>query len=180
MAYSIPDCFMAALICGFVFGLVYEAFRIVRLVLRVKPAVFLCDVLFFALAAEVVFRLSMAMGNYVRIYTLLGFGAGLFAYIETVGRFLNMIESAAAVVWRKTIGRAARFIWGKVKAAFGKIAQKSSEEFVKAAKILKSTRKKHVRHLKSDAQKEYNKNTHQNTGGSETGHVIKAKVTRGL
>ncbi len=180
MAYSIPDCFMTALICGFVFGLVYEAFRIVRLVLRVKPAIFLCDVLFFVIAAEVVFKLSMVMGNYVRIYTLLGFGAGLFAYIETVGRFLNMIESAAAVVWRKTIGRAVRFIAGKIKAVFGKIAQKTGEEFGKAAEILKSTRKRYSLRLKSDAKKEYNKVTHQNTGGSETGHVIKAKVTRSL
>ncbi len=178
MAYSIPDCFMAALICGFAFGLVYEAFRIVRLVLRVKPAVFLCDVLFFALAAEVVFRLSMVLGNYVRIYTLLGFGAGIFAYIATIGRILNLVESAAAIAWRKTIGRAARFITGKIKAAFGIVAQKGSEEFGKAANFLGTAYKNHTPHLQTNPKKMYNKDTQQNTGGSETGHVIKAKVTR--
>ncbi len=178
MAYSIPDCFMAALICGFAFGLVYEAFRIVRLVLRVKPVIFLCDVLFFALAAEVVFRLSMVLGNYVRIYTLLGFGAGIFAYIVTVGRFLNLIESAAALAWRKTIGRAARFVIEKIKAALGIIAQKSGEEFDKAAKILRKAHKNHKPHLQSPPEKMYNNDIDQSTGGSETGHVIKAKVTR--
>ena len=47
MYVSIPDCFMIAFVVGLIFGLVYEALRIVRLILRFKAAVFLCDVLFF-------------------------------------------------------------------------------------------------------------------------------------
>ena len=46
--------------------------------------IFVCDVLFFILAAGLVFRLSMVLGNYVRVYTIMGFGAGVFAYIVTI------------------------------------------------------------------------------------------------
>ena len=73
MSYSIPDCFMIAFICGFAFGLVYEAFRVVRLILRFKAAVFVCDVLFFVLAAGLVFKLSMVLGNYVFMAALMSF-----------------------------------------------------------------------------------------------------------
>ena len=55
MSYSIPDCFMIAFAVGLVFGLVYEALRIVRLILRFGAAVFICDIAFFMLAAAAVF-----------------------------------------------------------------------------------------------------------------------------
>lgn len=177
MSYSIPDCFMIAFVCGFAFGLVYEAFRIVRLVLRFRIAVFVCDVLFFVLAAVLVFRLSMVLGNYVRVYTLLGFGAGVFSYIVTIGRVLNLIESAAAVVWRKTIGRLARFIASKVKKAFGAFAHMISQVFGKAADFFSNSQKNLSKHLHSKGKKMYNKDI-INDKGSETSHVIQAKVTR--
>lgn len=175
--YSIPDCFMIAFICGFAFGLVYEAFRVIRLVLRFKAAVFVCDVLFFVLAAGLVFKLSMVLGNYVRIYTLLGFGAGVFAYIVTIGRVLNLIESAAAVVWRKTIGKLARLIAAKTKKAFGAFAHIMTRFFSKAAEFLSNGQKNLSKHLHSNGKKLYNKDTISGKG-SETSHVIQAKVTR--
>lgn len=178
MSYSIPDCFMIAFICGLSFGLVYEAFRVIRLVLRFKIAVFICDVLFFIIAAGLVFKLSMVLGNYVRIYTLLGFGAGIFAYIVTIGRVLNLIESAAAVVWRKTIGRIAGVIIAKAKKVFGAFAHTASGFFGKAADFFSSSQKNLSKHLHSTGRKMYNKNTINNEKGSETGHVIQAKVTR--
>lgn len=63
MSYSIPDCFMIAFAVGLVFGLVYEALRIVRLILRFGAAVFICDIAFFMLAAAAVFKLSESLGN---------------------------------------------------------------------------------------------------------------------
>ncbi len=177
MSYSIPDCFMIAFICGFAFGLVYEAFRVVRLILRFKAAVFVCDVLFFVLAAGLVFKLSMVLGNYVRVYTLLGFGAGVFAYIVTIGRVLNLIESAAAVVWRKTIGRLARSIAAKTKKVFGAFTHKAALLFGKTADFFSNGQKKLTEHLHSNGKKMYNKGNTSNKG-SETSHVIQAKVTR--
>lgn len=178
MSYSIPDCFMISFICGLVFGLVYEALRIVRLVLRFKAAVFVCDVLFFVLAAGLVFKLSMVLGNYVRIYTILGFGAGIFAYIVTIGRVLNLIESAAAAVWRKTIGRLARLALKKAKKTFGAFAHMMSGVFGKAADFFSNSQKNLSKRLQSKGKKMYNKDIINNGKGSETGHVIQAKVTR--
>ena len=47
MAYSIPDCFMTAFAVGLLFALVYEALRIIRILLPFRAVTFVCDVLFF-------------------------------------------------------------------------------------------------------------------------------------
>lgn len=169
---------MISFAVGFVFGLVYEALRIVRLILRVKPAIFICDVLFFVLAAGAILKLSDSLGNYVRIYTVLGFGAGVFAYIVTVGRILNLAESAASVVWRKTIGRLLRFIGKKVKKAFGTIAQKISSIFGGITKYLDNQKENRSKHLQLNHKPLYNKKRLDKTGESEEVHVIKATVRK--
>lgn len=178
MSYSISDCFMIAFVMGFAFGLVYEALRIVRLILRFKAAVFVCDVTFFILSALAVFRLSESLGNYVRIYTVLGFGAGVFAYIVTIGRILNLAESAASVAWRKTIGRLIRKISSGTQKAFGTIAHKSKEQFGKFSKYLDNTRENYAKHLQSNRNKLYNKKRLEKNGESEKVHVIKATIKR--
>ncbi|MDE7230738.1 MAG: hypothetical protein K2N56_09680 [Oscillospiraceae bacterium] len=178
MYVSIPDCFMIAFFAGLVFGLVYEALRIVRLILRFKAAVFLCDVLFFVLAALGVMTLSKSLGNYVRIYTVLGFGAGVFTYIVTVGRLLNLAESAASSAWRKTIGKLLSKIGRFAKTSFGTIRQKSLSAFSKISKDLKKRTENHDRHLKSSDQKLYNKERLKKLGEGEHVHAVKAKITR--
>ncbi|MCH5206266.1 MAG: spore cortex biosynthesis protein YabQ [Oscillospiraceae bacterium] len=178
MYTSIPDCFMIAFAVGLVFGLVYEALRIIRLIMRFRWAVFLCDVIFFILAAEMIMTLSEAFGSYVRIYTVMGFGAGVFTYIVTVGRLLNLAESAAAVAWRKTIGRIIRKTGDLTKKSFGIIAQKSKSAFGKVSKYCESEYKKRYEHLKSTRKKLYNKERLDKIGESEKAHVIKATVRR--
>lgn len=178
MSFSIPDCFMISFAVGFFFGLVYEALRIVRLILRVRPAIFICDVLFFVLAAGAILKLSDSLGNYVRIYTVLGFGAGVFAYIVTVGRILNLAESAASVVWRKTIGRFLRFIGRKMKKAFGIIAQKISSIFGGITKYLDNQKENRAKHLQLNHKPLYNKKRLDKIGESEEVHVIKATVRK--
>lgn len=178
MTYSISDCFMIALAVGFAFGLVYEALRIVRLILRFKAAVFVCDVVFFILSALAVFRLSESLGSYVRIYTILGFDAGVFAYIVTVGRLLNLAESAASVAWRKTIGKLIRNIGKGLRKSFGIIAQKSKAEFGNISKHLDNVRENYSKRLQSKPQKLYNKERQKKNGESEEVHVIVAKITR--
>lgn len=177
MNYSVPDCFMIALICGFFFGSVYEALRIIRLILRVRPAVFLCDVAFFVLAAFAVEALSPVLGSYVRSPVVIGFIAGIFAYIVTVGRIFNLMESAAAEVWRYTIGRFLRFLSGKLKVAFGAFAHNARSAFGKVSDFSLRQRKKFKGYLKSDHEKVYN-NSIMKSKESETGHVIKAQVRR--
>lgn len=91
MSYTVPECFMAAFAAGLMFSLVYEALRIVRVIFPFRIVVFVCDVVFFLLAALAVTRLSMALGDHIRWSTVFGFGAGIFAYINTLGRLLNLL-----------------------------------------------------------------------------------------
>lgn len=179
MNVSIPDCFMIAFFVGLVFGLVYEVLRIIRLILRFKVAVFVCDVFFFVLAAFIVIRLSAALGNFVRIYTIIGFGAGVFAYIVTVGRLLNLIESAASVAWRLTIWKLLKKISAFLKKSFVGISQKVKFGFVKVSKYFSKQPEKRFKHLKSTGKKVYNNKRLDKIGEGEN-NVIKASVRRGL
>lgn len=176
MGFSIPDCFMIAFAAGLLFGLVYEALRIIRLILRFKAATFVCDIVFFALSAWAVCTISKSLGNYIRVYTILGFGAGVFAYIVTLGRLLNLAESAASVAWRKTIGRFVRFIGRNLKKMFGEIVQISRDKLSKTTKYITDKRKNAPKHLHSGRKMMYNKNISENNG--ENRHVIKAKITK--
>lgn len=178
MNVSIPDCFMIALIAGLLFGFVYEAFRIVRLILRFRAAVFVCDVAFFIAAAMFVCKLSEFLGSYVRLYTVLGFGAGVFTYIVTLGRLFNVLESAASVAWRRTIGRAVRNLIALVKGTCGKISQKARTVFVQIHEYLDKCEKKSADPLQSDPEKVYNNVGDRIIGEGEKSHVIKAAVRK--
>lgn len=171
MYISIPDCFMISFMAGLLFGLVYEALRIIRLILRFKAAIFLCDILFFLLSAIAVMTLSKSLGNYVRSYTVIGFGAGVFCYIVTVGRLLNLAESAASVVWRKTIGKLIHNISVKLGEGFSAFQQKAVPIIDKCSKDLQ-------KHLKFTSKIVYNINEPQKAKESEKAHVIQAKVNR--
>lgn len=179
MGVSIPDCIMIAFLVGFVFGLVYEALRILRLILRFKAAVYLCDIAFFILAAFAVLRLSTSLGNFVRMYTIFGFGAGIFTYIVTIGRLLNLIESAATLAWRLTIGRLFKKISLFLKKTFVGIAQKTKAGFVRASKVIGNNKENDKMDLKSDTKKVYNIKRLDKIGEGEK-NVIKADVRRSL
>ncbi len=185
MSYSVTECFMAAFAAGLVFALVYEALRIIRVVLPFRTVTFVCDIAFFLLAAIVVTRLSLAMGNYVRWSLVFGFGAGIFAYINTIGRLFNLLENAVASAVRSALsaifGATGRFA-AKV---FRAIAHTASGCFGKITKICTANVKKLHKPLQKRHQIVYNKEYRKgksmreiNSGGSETGHVIKAQVRR--
>lgn len=179
MFVSIPDCFMIAFAVGLLFGLVYEAIRIIRLILKFRIAVFVCDIAFFILAAFVVCRLSEFLGNYVRLYTVLGFGAGVFSYIVTVGRIFNVLESAASIAWRKTLGRLFNKFGAFLKRIFGKISYSAKCIFVKYHDLLAESAKKHSERLNLKGKMLYN-NEGDNIliGEDEKAHVIKARVRK--
>ncbi len=153
MTYSIPDCFMLAFLCGLLFGIVYELFRIIRMILPIKAVTFICDVCFFIAAAFVVLNISLYIGNYIRIYTILGFGAGIFTYIQTIGRLVSGLETVV-IKGLKTIiytlcnaaARPIRAFAHKLALHFGKINDFLGNKAKKAFSLL------HFRH-----QKLYNK-----------------------
>ena len=180
MAYSIPDCFMISFAAGLIFALVYEALRIVRVVFPFRVVTFICDIVFFVLAAGAVTKLSLSLGNYIRIYTILGFGAGIFTYVTTIGRLLNIIENAAAGAVRSALAAVLRFfgsIFGKL---FGAIAHVGTDVFGKINKICLSAEKKLHKPLQNKVKVVYNKESRKvHIRVSETDHVIKAQVRRG-
>lgn len=67
MAYSIPDCFMIAFAAGLIFAVVYEILRIIRVMFPFQVVTFVCDIVFFVIAAGAVTKLSLSLGNYIRI-----------------------------------------------------------------------------------------------------------------
>lgn len=181
MYVSVPDCFMIAFTAGLLFGSVYELFRIVRLILRVKTAVFVCDITFFALAALFLCKLSEFMGSFVRLYAVLGFGAGIFAYIVTIGRLFNLVESAASVVWRRTLGRLFRRISNLFTKSFGKLSQLCNKAFGYFHEYSSVHSKRRSKDLQLQTEKMYNDNKGNfsiDEGGN--GNVIKAKVTKSI
>lgn len=178
MNVSIADCLVISFAAGFLFGIVYEAFRIIRLIIRYKAVIFICDLLFFTAAAFAVIRLSESLGNYVRIYTVIGFGLGVFAYIVTIGRLLNLIESGMAIVWRKTLGRLLNKIRCFFKKCFGKIAHKIKAEFVKISENAVNNNKKHTKDLHLEPGIVYNKKGLEKIGEGANKNVIKAVVKR--
>lgn len=179
MNVSIPDCFMIAFAVGLIFGLVYEAIRIIRLILKFRIAVFVCDIAFFILAAMAVCKLSEFLGNYVRLYTVLGFGAGVFTYIVTIGRLFNVLESAASVAWRKTLGRLFHKIGAFFKGIFTKTSRKIEMFFVKIHNYLDEQEKKRRERLNLSDKMLYNsKGNNITIGEDEKAHVIKAKIRK--
>lgn len=176
MVYSILECFMLGFLLGAFYGIVYEALRIVRLILRFDAAVIMCDIAFFVLAAQGVFKLSLILGNYVRIYTVLGFAAGVFAYITTIGRVFNAIETAMAILWRKTLGKIINAFIAIIKKSFGAFAQFGSNCFRKVADFLLGIEKNAFRLLHSHSKKLYNKESLMR--GSVNANVIKARVEK--
>lgn len=185
MYVSVPDCFMIAFITGFLFGLVYEALRIVRLIFRLRLVVVVCDIAFFVLAGAAVCELSKILGNYVRVYTVLGFGAGVFTYIVTIGRLFNVIESGASVIWRKTLGKLFHKTARIAHLFIDNITQSVKLFIGKVHENMPKPQKNPIFGLKSRDKIVYNNNSSytdrdidENIGGSEKAHAIKAKITK--
>lgn len=188
MSYSIIDCFMISFCCGMVFGLVYEMFRMIRRLLPLVTVTIICDIAFFAAAALLVYNLSLALGNYIRIYTLLGFGAGVFTYIQTIGRLIYIIESAVLTLLKKTIGAFIAAIINKIAGAFGVFAHKTAGVFRTIHDFYNKRAENAKKHLQFQADKMYNSKRHtdlyikhretnngENIGGK---YVIQAKIRR--
>ena len=121
---------------GFLLGLYYDCFRLLRRFSRVpKFGVFLLDILFFATAAVSVFLFSLAMTEgEVRGYSLAGCMIGFFAYRCTVGRLLLRSLNVVMRTLRRIFSVVVKpFAWlfGKVRKFYKKIAKKSEKFFKK-------------------------------------------------
>ena len=178
MFYSIPDCALTAMILGLCFGLVYEALRIVRKLLSLTAVTVICDITFFVVSAFAVFMLSETLGNNVRIYTILGYGAGVFVYINTLGRLLNRAETALISAVRSIFRAVSRFFGRVFRPVFGSIAHISHRGLVTIHDFFGKAQKNRKRDLKNAPEECYNDVYIRKTSG-ENNHVIKAQVRKG-
>lgn len=186
MEYSVIDCIMISLICGTAFGIVYEILRISRRVLPFAAVTFICDILFFIAAAFAVLKLSLHLGNYVRIYTIIGFGLGVFAYIQTIGRLISAAERGIILLIKNTVGRLLLEIARLAARVIGAFAHNIAGQFGKISDFFATRKKNAVSLLQKRHEKMYNgkgnialsaevKSNGEIIGGK---NVIHAKVNR--
>lgn len=143
-------CFVIAIIVGAALGIVYEAFRLVRLISpRSKLFAFICDVLFMSVASLVNFTLTVVVNTgVVRWHILLGEAVGFFIYMRTVGR----VSGAVFRLIRKVIAKLLwvifipfRFLWRVMFKIFCKLIKKIK-------KIVKRLLKKRKRILYNEQE----------------------------
>ena len=91
--------FLQAILLGFVYGILYDAFRITRLAVpTARWVVFAQDVLFFFICAVgTFFFLMRAMDGQVRFFVLLGAALGMIIYFYSLS---ILIMSVSAVIIR--------------------------------------------------------------------------------
>ncbi len=173
---------MLAFYCGVIFGLVYEAFRLFRRIFPFKSVTFICDVLFFILAAFAVLNISLFLGNYVRIYTIIGFGAGVFAYIQTLGRLVSMLELLFGSIIKgvmanlfKMIAIPFRAFVHKITSHFGKINDFLIKRAKKALSLLQFRHQKLYNSKRNITTSIDDNKNGENFGGK---YVIHAKINR--
>lgn len=143
-------CFAIAIVVGIALGIVYEAFRLLRLVSpKGKILTFVCDVLFMSVAALVNFILTVVVNiGIVRWYILLGEAVGFIVYMRTVGR----ISGALFRLIRKVIAKILWLIFTPVRLLRGVIIIFFSKLMKKIKKIVKRLLKKRKRILYNEQE----------------------------
>lgn len=85
-------CFFAAFLLGLCLGLLYEAFRFLRMIFSSRHGVFFLDFLYVLIFGLSTIFLSMAYSDgSVRYFTLIGEICGVFVIRYTLGRFTSRI-----------------------------------------------------------------------------------------
>lgn len=106
---------------GFLLGLYYDVYRVLRLILHSKKgAVFIQDMLFFLTSAVITFLFCLAVTDgRLRFYVFLGEGIGFFAYYQTIGRLVMRFAGAVIAV----VVRVWSFFWRLIFAPFRFVAR---------------------------------------------------------
>lgn len=135
--------FAISLMVGFAMGVVYEFFRLIRLISpKNRILCFVCDVLFMSLASLISFVLTVVINlGIVRWYILFGEAVGFFVYMRTVGRVSGAVfrlirKATVKILW--IIFTPFRVLWRLVVRIFSKLAKK----FKKIVKTLLKNRKR--------------------------------------
>lgn len=142
--------FLWSCVLGVGLGIVYDMFRVARVVLKHrKEAVFVEDFVFtvFSALAIFVYCTEKARGE-VRFYIILGAALGFILYILTIGTLVVTITKKIVMVIWKIIYTIYRIFLFPIIKFFVKYCQKSGVAFVKTATTLKNKLKKSKKLLK--------------------------------
>lgn len=88
---------------GFLLGLYYDVFRVIRLVMKPgAKTIFFQDLLFFVSSAVLTFLFSLSiMDGELRFYLFLGLIVGFVAYYFTIGKLVMKFAGAVVAVFLK-------------------------------------------------------------------------------
>ncbi len=138
--------FLLSLGLGFLLGVLYDAFRVIRLVIsRGKAAVYVFDILYIALTAVLtyLFILEVNMGA-VRAHILIAALMGFFCYYISFGVFVvRLCDKLAALITRclhavkRIAGRPIKAVFQFLRRIFGKIKVKVRKKSQNNKKNLK-------------------------------------------
>ncbi len=134
------EIFFYSLGFGFLLGILYDIFRLVRLVIsRSKGFVLFMDLLYFAVCSVLVFCFMLvADSGKVRLYTVAGEAIGWLIYYFSFGTVAIRFSNAVVSFFRK-VNYA---ISSRLKDIFGKLFGKFRKMRVNCKKIIRKTDKK--------------------------------------
>ncbi len=163
--------FLWACLIGVGLGIVYDCFRVLRIVLRHKfVAVFIEDVLFTVFYALCLFiYMTECSRGQIRFFIIIGSLLGFIVYLLTVGSLVVTIFRSIVWLIRKTLRRIYELIFAPIKKAFIIIVQKLNIKFGNIMVKLKNNLGKSKKSLKQKQSVVYNKhnNKHLKMIGSE-------------
>lgn len=139
------ELFGYSLVFGVLLGVLYDVFRIFRLIfLKNKVAVIFQDILFWVIAGFGTFLFFLATNfGHIRFYMLLGMLIGALAYYLTIGRLVFLFVKSICDTVRKAIGWAWRHTGGllinKINAAFRALRQRKKDVSKKSVKNKKTS-----------------------------------------
>lgn len=163
--------FLWACVLGAALGVVYDMFRVLRIILKHNNiAVFIEDVLFTVFYGLCIFvYITELSRGYIRFFIILGSLLGFTLYILTVGMFVVTIMKKIIKFIKTVFSKIFSVLSKPVKAIYRFIAQKGNVVFVKMSESYKKTRHKSKKSLKHKHSVVYNNhnNTHIIMTGSE-------------
>jgi spore cortex biosynthesis protein YabQ len=134
------EIFFYSLGFGFLLGILYDVFRILRLIIsRSKAFVLFMDLLYFAVCSLLIFCFMLvADSGKVRLYTAGGQLIGWLIYYFSLGTVAIRLTNGVTAFLRRIIRR----IFGKVRKLFAKVWRKTGKMGSECKKIVRKSDKK--------------------------------------
>lgn len=134
------EIFLYSLGFGFLLGVLYDVFRILRLIIsRSKGFVFFMDLMYFASCSFLIFSFMLVTDSgKVRLYTAAGILLGWLIYYFSFGAVAIRLSSAITTFIRGIFSR----FFCRVKRLFGKLLKKTGRLGAKCKKNARKTDKK--------------------------------------